>query len=290
MGIIELLMTAVGAPLAKILLKSYLGDTTSDLSAGLIDIAKKKIKDYSDQREAQRQFDRLGEEIVQRVLPLFEQAETNPKINPTAVGLELGETLSGNISAEFFVSRDLDVAKISAALRAARPLRQELFNSQERALYERALDETVRYVYEMASSLPRFEEQLARQSLKRLARMEERLDRALVALQRIEHGVGTEDGARYEADYRQAVVRNLDYVELFGADVPQESRRQALSIAYVSVSVSLETNDETQYLAAESLLDTLQPNAGRLLIRGEAGSGKSTARRRSSSVPTHRCD
>ena len=54
MGIIELLMTAVGAPLAKILLKSYLGATTSDLSAGLIDIAKKKIKDYSDQREAQR--------------------------------------------------------------------------------------------------------------------------------------------------------------------------------------------------------------------------------------------
>ena len=30
--------------------------------------------------------------------------------------------------------------------------------------------------------------------------------------------------ARYEADYRRAVIRRFDYMELLGADIPREAR------------------------------------------------------------------
>ena len=43
--------------------------------------------------------------------------------------------------------------------------------------------------------------------------------------------------ARFEEDYRRAVIRKLDELELFGVDAPATSRRHRLSIAYITLSV-----------------------------------------------------
>src|SRR5205807_2108725 len=89
-----------------------------------------------------------------------------------------------------------------------------------------------------------------------------------------------EDEQRYETDYRQAVVQNLDRVDLFGADVPPEAQRHLLTEAFVSLNVDSEKGKgETELLSIETALDRLRPGAGRLLIRGNAGSGKTTLMR-----------
>lgn len=306
MAVLELLMTTLGVPLGKFLLKNFLGDPADAVGGSLLDLAKGKIKSYEDQREAHRQFERIGERIVARLVPLFEQAEGNPSLNPEAVAHELAETLESRVSAEFFLTQDLDPARLSAAFRTIRPLessrepdREVVINGRkirvlpatklstdEIALYNRALDETVRYLVEVAAQLPKFEEKLAAVSLQRLGLIGSDIDEVLDRTQRIEWGVaelvrkeltGDEKAQRYEADYRQAVVRNLDYMELFGADIRPESRRHALSVAYVSLNVQHESREgESESLPVETVLARLRPGAGRLLIRGEAGSGKST--------------
>lgn len=290
MSISTVLMKALAGPLAKLLFKRYLSDPAEAVGEGLLDVVQKRIEDYSDQREAQRQFERLGERIVARLVPLVEHESRSTDISIPAVGAELAQTLGGRISAEFFLTRDLDPARLTTELRNARPVHRGPFSAAEIALYDRALDEAVRYVVQVASHLPKFEEAYASVSLQRLGRMSDDLEEVLDTTRRIEQTVAqlaahrTDAGehfARYEADYRQAVMRNLDYLELVGANISPESKRHALSVAYISLNLKRSTGggEAAESLPVEAVLDSLRPAAGRLLIRGEAGSGKSTLSR-----------
>lgn len=287
MSIETILMKTLGGPLAKFLLKKYLSEPAGGVGAGLLDLAQKRITDYGDQREAQRQFERLGERIVKRLLPLFAQEARKVNISVAAVAAELAETLSGRISADFFLAGDLDPAHLTTALRQTRPVNAGLFSDAEIALYDRALEEAVRYVVQVASRLPKFDEAYASVSLQRLGRMSDEIEKVLESTQRIEAGVSVlvrkaaaenEHFTRYEADYRQAVMRNLDFLELFGADISPEAKRHGLSVAYISLNLNKvsRNRDQAESLPVESVLDVLSGDAPRLLIRGEAGSGKST--------------
>jgi NACHT conflict system protein len=111
--------TKIGVPIAKFLIKNYLGEAAITGSSGLIDIAAQRITDEEQTRLASRQFEDIGDKIVRRLIPLFQDVEDGAA---EAIGYEIGLTLAGNVSAEFFVARDLDPAKLGAALRAARPL------------------------------------------------------------------------------------------------------------------------------------------------------------------------
>lgn len=84
--------------------------------------------------------------------------------------------------------------------------------------------------------------------------------------------------ARFEADYRQSVSQNVDELELFGVDIDSQAKRYKLSVAYISLSFLEESSngEEAAIVPAEHLLQQLRPGNGRLLIRGDAGSGKST--------------
>lgn len=93
----------------------------------------------------------------------------------------------------------------------------------------------------------------------------------------------------YETRYRKAVADRLDYMQLFGIDVPREAKEYSLSVAYVSLQLADDeatedreaANDEPgdsvpTILSAEEVFDSLRPGAGRLWIRGVAGCGKTT--------------
>ncbi|MCA8949684.1 MAG: NACHT domain-containing protein [Planctomycetes bacterium] len=105
------------------------------------------------------------------------------------------------------------------------------------------------------------------------------------------HVVAEED---FEARYRKAVVDKLDYVQLFGIEVPRESKEYSLTVAYVSLNLAdevhpptvgegadTESEDEPEVesasMPAVEFFDQLdQPESSRLLIRGVAGCGKTT--------------
>jgi hypothetical protein len=83
---------------------------------------------------------------------------------------------------------------------------------------------------------------------------------------------------RYEAAFRSALLRKLNYMELFDADILPESRPGALSIAYISLNLQAvgEGDGVEEPLPTEAVLNNLHRKAGRLLIRADAGSGKCT--------------
>ena len=141
----------------------------------------------------------------------------------------------------------------------------------------------MRYVVGIANKLPRFEPTATGAVLGRLSRMGNEIEQVLDSTARIEHALTTvKDEAaaranRFEGDYRQAVIRNLDSLELFGADISEEARRHRLSVGYISLTISALGNGEMrETVDADRLFGTLATGSGRLLIRGEAGSGKST--------------
>jgi predicted NACHT family NTPase len=117
--------------------------------------------------------------------------------------------------------------------------------------------------------------------LGRLSRIGGDIEKVLDGIARIErlvqHIDAGETTRRYEADYRQAVQRNLDYLELFGADISPEAQRHSLSVGYVSLNLTSSTAGRTPAtLSVDSLILLLADRPGRLLLRGDAGSGKST--------------
>jgi len=111
----------------------------------------------------------------------------------------------------------------------------------------------------------------------------------------------------YTRRYCQHVINQHDVLELFGCDIPRELQRHQLSVAYVSLNLTKEDEDEalchplsknkmqpltleadaecdekegkdTNNLSAsiEFVLDDISDGSKRLLINGPAGAGKST--------------
>ena len=274
---------AIGTPIAELLLKRFVGEPAAAAGKGLIEIAAKAIEDGATQYEATLRFEELANKVVKRIQPLFHNLPDN---DAEAIAHELGTTLGQSLSIEFLIEKDLDPAKLTAAFRKSRPLPHAVFGADEIALYNRALEETARYVVGIANKLPRFEPTAASAVLGRLSRMGDEIEQVLDGVARIEHALAAaKDEAaaranRFEGDYRQAVIRNLDFLELFGADISEEARRHRLSVGYISLTFSAFDSGETrETFNADRLFATLASGSGRLLIRGEAGSGKSTLMR-----------
>jgi hypothetical protein len=269
----------IGVPITKFLLKHYLGEAAAGTSSGLLDIAAGKIADEESQRAAARLFEGIGDKIVTRLIPIFQEVDEG---TAESIVYEIGVTLEGRVSAEFFVERDLDPARLSAAFRRTRPLPVGVFGQAETALYDRTLDEAVRYIIGIAQSLPGFQVTAIASTLGRLSRIGNDLEKTLEKINQIErlvdeHNVD-ETVKRYEADYRQSIQRNLDYLELFGADISLEAQRHSLSVGYVSLNIVTEkiTQTTSEISSANLLFELLSIKGGRLPLRGHAGSGKST--------------
>ncbi|HSS48419.1 MAG TPA: hypothetical protein VLX28_05690, partial [Thermoanaerobaculia bacterium] len=56
----EILVVKLGTRLGRILLKSYLRDPAEAIGDDLLEVAKGKIENLLDRREAKRQFEKIG--------------------------------------------------------------------------------------------------------------------------------------------------------------------------------------------------------------------------------------
>ncbi len=159
--------------------------------------------------------------------------------------------------------------RMAAAIRRSVP--KHILDTDEEV--ETYLFLLARLFTEVVHAMPKFERDEARASALKLHHFIPDVEHI------VETAVAVETRPEEEADYCHALLRHHDYVELFGADIALESRRHSLSVAYVSLSLSQPKNDSEEYLRPmplETLLETLQPYQNRMLIRGHAGSGKST--------------
>ena len=286
-----ILLRRLVQPIAGVLLKRWIGEVPGKVGEELLALAASTpptnslaatgLAESDIQRQAARQFDELAELIVKRLAPLFAQDLSRDNASVEAVAQQLAATLQACGSAKSMLDEDLQPARILAEI--PEPLLHPVgFNEKESALYERALHQAVRLLVATSSSLPGFKEAAAGELLERMRSLREELTRCFDGIERIEKGVTGLNPANqydnYEKDYREAVVRKLDYLEVFGTGLSPEARRHALSVGYISMSLESEDGSKGQAgpRPAASVLDQLKPGGHRLLIRGDAGSGKST--------------
>ena len=72
----ETVVFTIGAAIAKAILKFWLKDAgiAKDVSLSLVDVLDTKVSDIRAKRRAKRQFEAIGDQVAESLLPLFERA------------------------------------------------------------------------------------------------------------------------------------------------------------------------------------------------------------------------
>jgi len=293
MALLEAAALEVGAAIAKSILKFWVKDSTlgEDVSSGLIDLLKTKTSDLFAQRKGERQFADVGDKIGQSLLPLFEIEGARLDDNErTAVALAVAETFNrAKISSELLAERNLQPAQLAQYMLSVHSITNYRFGEPATELYRRIIQESCTYVVDIASQLPSFTEHTFAEVLKREDQIIAKATEILEELQRLRKQLDPMVEAEgFEIEYRQAVARNLDVVQLIGADVSLTNRRHRLSVAYITLSVEQQaaplptraeaSTQDSRHTIKQNIVsvDATLANSDRLLIRGPAGSGKTT--------------
>ena len=295
MAIIEVLTVELGSSIAKAILKMWLKDYSlaSDIASDLVGLIKAKTNDVVAQQRAKRQFEAIGEKVAENLLPLFEAENLNfDEGAQSAVAQGISNILNtSKIDAKLLAEENLEPERLLSYLRDLHPNRTKNFSKEETEFFERILSEVCQNILDIASDLPSFTERTLSEILKRETELIDKANVMLEELRRIrqssEHLDATAQSSIFETEYRRAVVRKLDELELFGADVSRASRRHRLSVAYVTLSIEEVTahGESKSDLKADinkedqinmTAVDQVVLDHPRLFIRGDAGSGKTT--------------
>lgn len=293
---------SVGPAIAKAILKVWLKDKgfLETVGESITDLISAQTKDDFARRKAERQFQEIGDRVAQSLVPLFESDGAALEENGrTAVALAVSETLEKTpITAQFILDRKLDPSELARHLLKSRSRATTGLSEGESSLYERTIEETSRYIVDMASQLPTFTERTFAELIKKGDQLVETCDRILIEVKKIKEGSeqtnSGQNAVRFETEYRLAVGRKLDELELFGVDFQSNvNRRHRLSVAYVTLDVRQKSKDsaiaptiskkdaaaskDDQEQGEELMtIDVALKKTKRILIRGQAGSGKTT--------------
>ena len=284
MPLAETLIAAVAPAIAKVVLKFWAGDQKLATQGGstAIDVLTKAIPDLRARNEVHRQLDAIGEKAAASLQFIFDtEGKSIFAEDQETVARLVADTLdSSRISMDVLVGNDLDPARLSEYFVANAHERLAGLPQSRAELFRRVIQEASQSIIDLAHELPNFGERTFGELLRGNRVLIEAANRTLEGLERIRSQVpmGEEaEGARFETEYRRAVARSLNRMEIFGVDLAPTSRSHPLSVAYVSLEVghSAQNPDEE----ADSIFHSVElalAGARRILIKGPAGAGKTT--------------
>jgi hypothetical protein len=293
MALVELVAIELGSAIAKSILKLWLKDTAfgDELSSSFVDLLKSKTSDLLAQRRGARQFETIGEQVGESLLPLFQAEGAGlDDGDRTAVAMAVVATFKrSKISSELLTKRDLEPIQLAHYMLNVNPDATRDFSEAATELYRRIMKESCTFIVDIASQLPTFTERSFAEVLRRENQLIGISQDILEMLRKIREQLDPMvEAERFEIEYRQAVARNLDVLQLIGVDVSLPNRRHRLSVAYITLSVTqtvaslFSTIEPPTDIAKDELtrmvifVDAMLASTSRLLVRGFAGSGKTT--------------
>ncbi|MEV4662976.1 NACHT domain-containing protein [Micromonospora echinofusca] len=264
----------------------------------LIELIGWGIADDLGVRRAARRLDDIVDTVYERLQPLVRRREQALPDNEVAAALNaVADTLrDADLSDAAVFADDVDPALMATRLRRQLPNGSERAGLSEAAahLYGRVLDECCTCLTQLVVQLPPFQGRATVQTLERLSAVADGLTQVLARLPvtSLDAPTGTHHDAQFRTRYLSHLLTALDHLELFGVDVHRYRLRTPLSIAYISLAV---TGGNTRSLrrgrsrwdpgllradggadSASVRAEQALGDAARVLLRGDAGSGKTT--------------
>ncbi|MFB9470384.1 NACHT domain-containing protein [Nonomuraea salmonea] len=253
----------------------------------LVELMRTHFPDQLVRRKARRQIDDIADAVTARVTKLCGHEFPGLGDDDRLVVLaEVTDALArADLSDRALFAADADPVRLARELRRALPASRDLGEAQAR-LYEVVLDECCDCLVRVVRHLPEFQPRAAAETLSRLTGLGDQLAAMLARLPA--RTLLAPEGSDLDADFRRRylehVARTLDNLELLGVRVERFRPRMSLSVAYISLSVTAsraasglhaawhDVPDEPAAMRVESALG----QGRRILLRGEAGGGKST--------------
>ncbi|GAB2921840.1 NACHT domain-containing protein [Nonomuraea fastidiosa] len=257
----------------------------------LVELMRARFPDQLVRRKAQRQIEDIADAVTARITKLCGHEYPGLGDDDRLVVLaEVTDALGrADLSDRAIFAADADPVRLARELRRALPASKDLSEPQAR-LYEVVLDECCDCLVRVVRHLPEFQPRAAAETLSRLTGLGEQLAAMLERLpaRTLFAPEGSDLDAEFRRRYLEHISRTLDNLELLGVRVERFRPRMSLSVAYISLSVTAsraasglhaawhDVPDELAAMRVESALG----QGRRILLRGEAGGGKSTLLRR----------
>ncbi len=265
-------------------------------SKDLIDLVKTGLPDDIKRRRTQRQFEDIADSVVERLMTFVNHeyrgltdGDREAAMHEVVLTLE-----EADLTDQALFTDDADPVKLARRLRATVPARRveaQLGEAGTR-LYDVVLDECCDCLARIIVHLPQFQPRAAAETLSRLTGLADQVAAVLSRLpaRSLTAPEGSSHDEEFTRRYLSLISESLDTLELFGVRFERFTRPQTtLSVAYISLNVSDE-RERRPDARAVPISDWREDHGRRgavrvesaladqrlMLIRGEAGGGKST--------------
>ncbi|GAA4606934.1 hypothetical protein BJY16_006075 [Actinoplanes octamycinicus] len=298
MGAIETALLRTAGSVVAPALRQWTGRRRQrrERDTALIDLIGAGITDDLGLRRAGRRLDDITDTVYERLYPLIRGRDV-PDNEVAAVLDAVTDTLRvADLSDAAIFADDVDPILIATRLRRQLPAVPERAGLSDAGthLYARVLDECCICLTQLVVQLGPFPARATVHTLERLTTVADGLAQVLARLPvtSLDAPAGTGHDSPFRGRYLAHLLTVLDHLELFGVDVHRYRLRTPLSIAYISLTV---TGGEARSprrgghrwdpgtLRADGDRDSASVRAeealgdgARILLRGDAGSGKTT--------------
>jgi hypothetical protein len=278
-------------------------------SLPLGELINRRITDGFGQRKLAREVESMADAVAARLAAVGWSDRAGLADNERRAALAaVVDAFSAVVDSDnVLFSSDLDATMLASLIRSSAadvPVRAGL-NDAGRRLFDVVLDECCVAFVQAVLGLGPFPSRASAEILSRLSGQGDLLAQLLARLpvRSLDAPAGTQDDDEFRHRYLTLISAQLDDLELFGVDTRRFRPRSSLSVAYVSLTVSVDGAGPNQvreasqrwaqnlstdhYVgdvpsedsSASMRVEQALGQASRTLIRGEAGSGKTTVLR-----------
>ncbi|HYQ68084.1 NACHT domain-containing protein [Actinophytocola sp.] len=265
--------------------------------ASLVELAQAELKGPLQQRKLENLVDRIGQQVAEQLASMLKRyfRDLPDGEAEAAISAVVDVLQDVDLSDKALLSVDVDAEILAKRVRRQCRKHTVMLPPMAEELYELALDQACRCLVRVVRYLPSFQPAALGEVLSGLIARSEQLglllSRIPTASLYAAHDVGRDEDFRVE--YLRLLASMLDRLELLGLP-GEEQPALSLSVAYLSLSMSGSLDGEKQRirLRPENWFDPQARNgtdadegvavetaigrASRILLRGEAGSGKTT--------------